>query len=383
MADNTTGSASIRRLAEMRSSGAKILSLYLNLDPSVFPTPQSRRTEVDSLLGDAERRFLKAADGLTHEQKVALRDDLAGVRDYFEAEHYTVEGAHGLALFCSGPNSLFEVVRLSRPVASEVVVNDSPYIEPLHEAMSSDGWCVFLVNRRTGRILLGIPERLEEAEEVRDLVHGWHEQGGWSQARYQRGIEKEIQDHVKHACEVLFELFKERQFRHLMVGSPKELWPEVEATLHPYLRECLAGRIDVDVEHASLDEIRRVAQAVAASYEKEREADVLERVREGMGSSGRAVAGLEPVLAALNERRVEIFLQAKGFRAKGVVCPSDGWAGVSGSRCPLDGTKLERRDDILERALELALGQSAEALAVRHQDEQIRELGGVAAILRF
>ena len=46
---------------------------------------------------------------------------------------------------------------------------------------------MFLVNRKLARILRGSRERLEEVAYITDDVHGWHDQGGWSQARYQRG----------------------------------------------------------------------------------------------------------------------------------------------------------------------------------------------------
>ena len=40
----------LRELATLRPEGHKVLSLYLNLDPSEFPTPKARKTELDSLL---------------------------------------------------------------------------------------------------------------------------------------------------------------------------------------------------------------------------------------------------------------------------------------------------------------------------------------------
>jgi hypothetical protein len=36
----------LRELATLRPEGHKVLSLYLNLDPSEFPTPKHRRTEL-------------------------------------------------------------------------------------------------------------------------------------------------------------------------------------------------------------------------------------------------------------------------------------------------------------------------------------------------
>jgi peptide subunit release factor 1 (eRF1) len=77
-------------------------------------------------------------------------------------------------------------------------------------------------------------------------------------------------------------------------------------------------------------------------------------------------------------------LLAVGFEAPGVVCKECGWAGTDAAgSCPIDGGELERRDDVIERALELALMQSAEVLVVRHFGEELDEHGSVAAVLRF
>ena len=54
-----------------------------------------------------------------------------------------------------------------------------------------------LVSRRDARIFRGSPDGLREIEQIHDTVFGQHDQGGWSQARYQRGIEKEKDDHLQ------------------------------------------------------------------------------------------------------------------------------------------------------------------------------------------
>src|SRR5256885_9916650 len=48
-----------------------------------------------------------------------------------------------------------------------------------------------------------------------DEVHGQHDQGGWSQARYQRSVEKEVHDHLKRTAEVAFRRFQRLPFDRL------------------------------------------------------------------------------------------------------------------------------------------------------------------------
>ena len=71
------------------------------------------------------------------------------------------------------------------------------------------------------------------------------------------------------------------------------------------------------------------------------------------------------------------------FAARGGICLECGWLGPEGeSSCPVDGTPLERREDIAEAAVELALRQSADVLPIRRRREALAG-GGIGALLRF
>jgi peptide chain release factor subunit 1 len=369
--------ATLRRLAGLRAEHAKVLSIYLNLDPQAFATPAARKTAITSLLDEADRR---ARDGeLDHEQQVALRADVERAREFFAAE-FSAKQARALALFACGPADLFEALRLPRPVPSEVVVDDSPWVEPLVR-FRAERACVALVNRRLARLFAGSRDRLEEVATVEDDVHGWHEQGGWSQLRYQRGIEKEVQDHLAHASRRLFALFRRQPFDRLAVGATAELWPAFERQLHPYVRERFVARFDVDVENVTPEQVRAAVAPVFEAADRERERAALERLGEGLGTGGRAAAGLAGVLEAINERRVELLLFEQAPGPPGVACPHCGWLGTDAKRCPADGTPVERRDDVVEEAVEAAVLQAAEPIPFG--PGQLADHGGLAAVLRF
>jgi peptide chain release factor subunit 1 len=367
----------LRRLAEVRLDRPVVLSLYLNLDPAEFATPPARATAVRSLVDEADRR-VRALDDAPHEDKMDLRADLDRVREVLEGDLPT-EGAHGLALFAAEPADLLQVLKLPRPVPNRVAIGRSPLLAPLARLERGERWCVALVNRRDARIFRGSHDGLREVEQIHDLVFGQHDQGGMSQARYQRGIEKEKDDHLKNTAEALMRHFKRQPFERLILGGPREVTADFESKLHGYVSERLAGRIEVDVEHSNADEVLAAAQPRFEELEDAREADALER----MGES--AAIGLDDVLPALNERRVETLVLDERFSAPGTLCPADGWLGPAGeSSCPLDGTELERLDDLTEAAVELTIQQSAEILLVRRRRDELQErAGGIAALLRF
>ena len=383
MQTNDVDAATLRRLAELKPDGCKVLSLYLNLDPSDFATPQARSTAVRSLIDDAQRR-VRDADGLEPGQRESLKRDIERVEKYFNGDSGYARGAHGLAIFAASAADLFEVAKLPRPVHSDVVIDDSPYVEPLAEVVRQGDWGVLLATRRTARILRGSLEGFLEVDVIEDDVHRWHDQGGWSQARYQRGIQKEAKDHLHHASETLFKRHRRNPFEALVIGCPEEISGDLEAELHPYLRERLVGRIEIDVENASPDQILAAVRPLWEERQRKRERDLLDRMAEGVGKGGRAAVGTADVVAALNEQRVEALLLGGDFEEPGVVCRSCGFIGTGQleGECPADGGELERREDLRENLVERAITQAADVVNVQfHDDLEMR--GHVGALLRF
>lgn len=369
----------LRRLAQLRLDRPVVLSLYLDLDPTEFATPPARATAVRSLLDEAERR-LRERDGLSHQDRADLEASLRQAAAALQRDLPT-EGAHAVAVFASNAAGLFEVLPLPRSARPRVAIGHSPLVGPLVRLERRERWCVALVSRRDARIFRGSPDGLREIEQIHDVVFGQHDQGGWSQARYQRGIEKEKDDHLRNTADALMKHFKRRPFQRLILGGPREVVADFESKLHGYLSERLAGRIEVDVDSSTAEQVLRKAQPLFEALEDEREAAALERLGEG----GRAALGLDEVLRALNERRVECLLLDERFAAPGASCPECGWLGPHGERtCPVEGRELEQLDDLTEAAIELTLQQSAEILAVRRRREELGErAGGVAALLRF
>src|ERR687893_37058 len=275
----------LRRLSQVRLDRPVVLSLYLDLDPAEFATPPARATAVRSLLDEAERR-LRERDGLEHQDKADLQASLQRASALLENDLPT-DGAQSIAVFASNAASLFEVLALPRPVPSRVAIGRSPLVGPLARLERRERWCVALVGRRDARIFRGSPESLREIEQIHDVVFGQHDQGGWSQARYQRGIEKEKDDHLKHTAEALMKHFKRRPFQRLIVGGPREVVADFESKLHGYLKDRLAGRIDVDVEHSTPEQVLEAVQPLFDELEDQRESDALERI----GETGRGAGG--------------------------------------------------------------------------------------------
>jgi peptide chain release factor subunit 1 len=366
----------IRSLAELRLDRPVVLSLYLNLDPSQFATPPARKTSVRSLLDEADRR-VRERNRLSHDDKAALQASLERASAFLEND-LPSDGAHAVAVFASEGSGLFQALKLPRAVQNRVAIGHSPLVGPLARIARRERWCVALVNRRDARIFRGGPDGLREVEQIHDDVSGQHDQGGWSQARYQRSVEKEKDDHLRATCEALLRHFKRQPFQRLIVGGPREVVTDFEQKLHHYLSERLAGRIEVDVEHSSADQVLGAARPLIEQLDQRREEEALERLGE------RGACGIRDVLPPLNERRVELLILDEQFGGvTGVQCLECGWLGLEGDSCPADGSETAPLEDLTEAMIELSVQQAADLLAVHHERDALERYGGVAALLRF
>jgi hypothetical protein len=373
----------LRTLAEARDSQESVLSLYLNLDPAEFGTPRARRAQADSLLDDAHRRIEGAERA--HEELMALREALEEAREIVEDLVESAPSARAVAIFVSRPLELSEVLRLDQPLPSSVAIADEPLIAPLAERGPREDVCAALVTERLARFLRGSEHGLRELLSFGDDVHGRHDQGGWSQARYQRSQREDVREHLVHVARVLLQTLRSDPYEVLLIACTEPLWSRVIEALHPDVRARLdERRLSVDVPDASIADVERAVEPLLAERRREHEDELLAELRERLArpQDGRAAAGLPAVLEALVERRVEVLLHDQNAHAAGLRCPRCGWMGLDAERCPVDGGELEVREEIVEDAVHAAVAQDADVVSLRERPE-LEALGGVAATLRF
>lgn len=372
----------VRRLIEHRGQH-RVISLYLDLDPERFATGPARASQIRSLVDEAAREVDRMEE-LPHEDKVGLRQDLKRIDAFLSSPEAPFKGARALALFSSSRDGLFEAIRLTRAVPARVVIEPVPYVEPMLAAVQRRWWLVALVNRRSAWLLAGSPERLTEHERVDDSVRGQHDQGGWSQARYERSVDKDVMDHLRAVAETVNRRWREERFDRVVVGGPQEVVVRFEDLLADEVRGRLAPeKVDVDLSSATEAQVRSEVEQIVIEEERRSEREVLDRLEDALGSGTRAAAGVPDTLRALNERRVQTLLLNPGFDREGGRCPSDGMlVADSEGQCPGDGTSLQRIEHMREAVVEAAVFQDADVLVVTHHPERApRE--GIGALLRF
>lgn len=358
-----------------------VISLYFDIDGARLP----RRSDFESELGILIRNARKTAGNkveLDRRQEKLLDADLTAISDYINLE-FQRNGARGLAIFYSSGQDLKKIIPLHTQTDNQLFVNWQPRIAPLARINSEHRHlCVLVTSKETARVFEARAGEIVERTDVSDSILKHHNQGGWEQNRLQRRHEKQAYEHLKNAAVATLDFFRTRPFEGLACGVAEELWPELERALHPYLRERLIGRFNVDV-NASADEILARVETIEQELQREEEEELLASLGPELKAGRLHVGGLDAVLQCLNEKRVELLIAENGFKAEGWYCLGCVTLNAVGERCPVCGRSAQWVPDIIEEAREMAVRQDAAVMSVAAGRPAMKQAGGIAARLRY
>jgi peptide chain release factor subunit 1 len=368
----------VRELAGFRSKTGCAFSVYLDLDPSTTPTPADAETRLSSLLARAEKEF-GSNGNRAHDAKVSVSRDLERIRTWWSTE-FDRDGARGIALFASSGDGFWRALPLPGRVRDEVHLGRELRVRPLVElAGDGDGSFVAVVNRERGAVFRLRGGRLEEVVDRTEEQPGKHDQGGWSQARFQRHIEKLVAEHLKTVGGEIDKRLRRARGPQLVIVAPEELRGEIEEALSPEARDAIVGWAHAEA-HAATTELLAVARPHFDHARVAREREALDRWREERGRNARATAGWPDTLAAASDARVETLFLDANARGQAFRCPQCGRAEATAGSCPLDGAEVEPAEgDELAVHHTLAHGGVVVSLLAG----ELAEVDGIGALLRF
>jgi peptide chain release factor subunit 1 len=372
----------LRELAAFRAKHGCALSLYVGLDPSIVPTAGDLASHTRSLIARAERQLDQQSSSLSPEERKALARDIERIDAWFSSE-FSREGVRGVAVFSAERDDLFLQLPLPWPVEDEARIAKQLYLAPLVRLVGrDDGALVAYVGRERGDVYrLRAGQLIPLADESAD-VPGRHDQGGWSQGRYERHIETIVDRHLRDVAEALDRCVRRLRDVRVVLAGPEETRSGFESLLSPETRAALVGWVAAEA-HVDATRLLEAARPLLDGWRAGREEELLARWREEAARNGRAATGWEETLQAASDGRVELLLVQDGADRSAYVCPACGRAQAVDGSCPLDGTTLQEADTGLDLAVHQTLthGGTVEVIGEEHRD--LEPVGGLAALLRF
>jgi peptide chain release factor subunit 1 len=239
-----------------------------------------------------------------------------------------------------------------------------------------------VIDRERGRLLQLTNGRLEPIADLSEEQPGRHDQGGWSQARFQRHIDELAKDHLRTVAEDLDAHVRHGTARHVVVVGPEEARAEFADLLALETKNCVVGSTAGE-GYATPTELLDLARPFLEQARLAEETAVLGRWQEEAGRNGRAASGWDETLEAASDGRVELLLFQEGVDREAYECPSCGRAQTQNGACPLDATRMEPREDGVDLALHQTLAHGGSVRALTRERPELVPVEGIAALLRY
>jgi peptide chain release factor subunit 1 len=369
----------LRPLADHVDDDEAAVSVYLDLSPSATPTPAdlaSRVRSVRDTLG-------QLGAGRSSDARKRLEAGANRVASFLENEDLRGGGeVHGAALFALG-DEVFTAAPLWRS-AGELTAAGSRFVLRPAAALASRTNVVLLVEagRELGRVIAFDHGRMIDVADADEHIANRHQKGGWSQARYQRDLDRQAELHMAEVAAIVERLHEPLGRPPIVIAATEEHAATFRERMPEPVSAAVIGVLGNarDMGEAQLhDELRRLAD----EHDGAREDGLLERHAAQLGR-GELGDGLEGVLDAAYTGRIETLLIARGAGPDVFSCPGCGRLGTEARVCPYDETFMQHEPDGLEAAVSATL--RADATVWELIDPDRRDLdasGGLGAIVRY
>ena len=362
----------LRALADMHGLRPSYLSIYLDLSKGVDEAfLRKRRKEIGTALS-------------------GRRDELASFEAAFAQAEKLLENVGqnntSLAIFLNPKSGFLETYQLPGVVENRLVFDSSPYIKPLvaleHEF---EEYIVVVLDHTHARIFLVAHFEILDEDDITEEIVRHHRHGGMSQMRFQRLHAGFVDHYFKEVAEHLVkEVDKCKcmgRLRGIVLAGPKDAKTAFEKYIPAELRNLVLGRLDEDADVPS-GRLVREAEPLVIEHERVAESEMMARLRGEILMGGLATYGFAQVKDAVASGRVDILILQAGLALPGWRCEHCRNFGAGNPpKCPVCG-KEPLSVDAIEELIELALDMRSQ-VEFQPPDCGIKELGGVAALLRY
>jgi hypothetical protein len=366
----------LRELAASKAGPIPVVSVYLDtrwLD-------EHQRGRVRVFLKNELRKAAAMAGG-------PLDAELAWVAT--EGERLVDQKLHpeaaGVAMFAGGSAGWREILPFAVPFTDTFSVDATPRLRPLVQALGEAPRAAMLFvdgerARLTALTAQGAAEDIALETDVVGHLHG----GGWPrllQSRYERHVQEHRRRHFDAVSRALADLVDHYDVRAIVLaGEPRNL-----AAFRTQVPTRLADRIVGEVAGARYEPTSAIAER-ALELIRHRDAGeaaaTLDTVLVDAEGGGRAAAGVEATIEAVNRGTVDRLYLLTRYAENGRVCPAcdalQREADVACRWCGAATGALELGEAMVRRVL--ASGGDVASIEVH---AGLGRAGGVAALLRY
>lgn len=369
----------IRKLARIPETEHPFISLYLNTKWEDEKQRKRVRLFVKNELKEVQKL-------IKDEEKISqsLEKDSEEIQRYVEGLiHNTYdEETNGIAIFACSAIDAFTIFRSSIPFENRFTLSSRPSLRQLVQLSDEYRSAIaVMVDTDRAKIFEMSLGDINLESQVESYVPGRHEQGGWSQMRYQRHIREHMHQHHRGVAEHLVKLFDLGKCENIILIGQEHILSTFKALLPERVKERIKGELSAEFEEEPSVLAHRVREYLREEYRRE-EVALIDNIIEMALAGGNGTVGLRDTLQAINRGQVHRLILFEDFKRKGWQCSKCLALGeVTVLRCPFCNSSVETVD-LAEEMIRSVINRDGEVELVRDNPELLK-YEGVVAQLRF
>ncbi|MDA8441868.1 MAG: Vms1/Ankzf1 family peptidyl-tRNA hydrolase [Peptococcaceae bacterium] len=359
----------LKRLAELTAPEQTFLSIFLSGPHSAVELEK----KFDKL-----RHVLKS----TEANKGELEHFDANVKTVAEYLKKNPLQTGSLCILACQAINFFQAIALPEPINDVIRIDSSPYIRPLAELYDDyENVAVVVADNEKVRIFLVSANVTGTAEVIKGNIKNHVKVGGWSQKRYERRRDKQLLHYAREITDALLKLDRDDKYRHILLVGSKEILNIVHQNMPKDLQNKLIEKnLDLSKGEGS---VNHDIMTLLSDEELHFQQDYWEHIRAEYLRGGLAVVGLDDVLQAAQEERVEKMVVSRAFHPQIKRCQSchtlnKGEVGA----CTACGSTLLFKVSVINEILDMLLKSGAE-FHFADSIPELEEVGGIAALVRY
>jgi peptide chain release factor subunit 1 len=293
----------MRRLADLTSTDAPILSCYVDVRPEAHGERPGERNELTIV-----RRRLDAI-GSQVDARSDAGTSLASDRRRIEAllDGDELNDVSGVAIFACDRVGLWEAIGAEAAFDTELSAGPTADLFQLAKLLDDQvSAVVAVVDSNTCRLFVTRRGRLAERSgpDESPAEHTRHETGGWSQARFQRHVDMQDKRFAKEAAGAIERLVRRESPAHVILAGDERAISVLDPELPEHVRPLVEHVARIDMR-ASVEDVRDEIVPILSALEEADGREAADRAVAGWRAGDLGVVGVDDTMAALEMGQVD------------------------------------------------------------------------------
>ncbi|OGI03035.1 MAG: hypothetical protein A2104_01825 [Candidatus Melainabacteria bacterium GWF2_32_7] len=369
-------------LSKLPETDYPFISLYMNIHShQLFEQAEKNRIFLKDSFG---KSFNQLKSESNRDKWVTFLNDEKKIIDYIN--NNLDSRAHGVAIFACNRMGIFEVFQSLMPFDNNFIIDTFPHLRQLaYQIDEYENTLVIMLDSKYSRIFnVKLGGFVINELDTESMVHRFHEQGGWAQARYERHIGSQIHHHYEEVAKIAIEFLDKEHYENvILIGQHHE----IKMFQLDLPKRVNMKVIDIDSlqRRENINDILKTITENLRQTEKTRELDTVKDIIEKTQGGGVETLGMQDTIELAKQGRVGVLATVRDLVFNGWKCGECLYVSKDQHHgaCPVCNGDM-KETDLVEEAIKLTYKNGGLVELVENEAAvELKKHGGIGAYLRY